>query len=235
MKKGEMSFQLVLIILASVLLVGATIAFVPKTIDAVQDFFNNKLIDFGLKTEEIPTVVIDEERIEEGTQIVVKDLTGEEDMYTIIKQAYGNGWDLEYKREICTIPQEVSEKLPENFNTLSLDEKKTILQALVFDRQIDDTDYIIIVWLCKGNIAPEQIEDKTLLEILSSDSFIGIIDINGRQYAHTINTEDTSPETPDLLWVRVSKIEDDGTITGTEVTAEEVQNLILAELYEEKT
>ncbi len=203
MKKAEVSFQLILIVLASLALVIAAFVFVPKTIDTAKDFFNNKLIDFGLKTEEIPTVVIDEERIPEDTKITVEEIPNTKayttGYTTIIKEAYGGGWNLDY--------------------TLTLNQKDACP-----------------LWWPKEECAKAHepiLSNKKLAEVLSSTELHGIIEINGRQYAHTINKEDTSPETPDLLWVRVSEIKDDGTITGTEVSAEEIRNLILADLYEE--
>ncbi|MFA6888284.1 MAG: hypothetical protein WC254_02200 [Candidatus Woesearchaeota archaeon] len=227
---------MVSLILGIVLLGVAAFAFVPKTIDTSTDFINNKLIDLGLKTEETPTIVIDEERISEGTSILINGLDGEEGLYTIIKQEYGTGWDLEYKREFCTITNEISEDLPDNFNNLSLDDKKVILGLLVLNGKIDQTDYMLIVWICKGNIAPEKIEDKPLLEILSSDNFIGTITISGRTYAHIINTADTNPETPDLTWC--VDTDNDGKYTeGKDIskTPSEINVLLLNDLYQEAT
>jgi len=77
------------------------------------------------------------------------------------------------------------------------------------------------------------LEHKKLLDILNSNELNGIIIINDRQYAHTINREDATPETPDLLWYKNAIIENGVVTSGTEISAEEVRNLKLSELYED--
>lgn len=212
--KGQLSFQLVLIVLASIVLIAAAIAFVPKTLDYAKDKINNIMVDFGLKTEEIPEIVIDEERIEEGTKKTVESIPNDPKSVStfIIKQSYTEGgWNLE-------VPKSIFQKAKETYTGPGW----------------------LLLMLMSGEAEPLPVlENVPLLDILNSDKVRGIITINGRQYVHTINkekkisAEDINAETPDLIWYKNPVIENGIVTSGIEITAEEVRNLLLAELYEE--
>ncbi len=94
-KAMEMNFQLVSFILVATLLVIAAFAFVPDVIDTAKEFFEG--LGFGFEEEAIPEEVIDEERIDEGKEIFIEKVESDSKSgYTvIIKQEYGQGWNLE--------------------------------------------------------------------------------------------------------------------------------------------
>ncbi len=195
---------MVSLILGIVLLGVAAYAFVPKTIDTATDFINNKLIDLGLKTEEIPTKVIDEERIPEGTKIEIDaiPLTKTGNTTTIIKQEYNKGWNL----------------MPTITTTMKF-------LCIRFWFMVDCTE-----------VYKPILSNKSLIDILSSEKLHGIITINGRIYAHIINTKDNDPDTPDFYW-KIIIAQNDTTITYSEeeIPAEEIKNIILNSLYEDET
>lgn len=207
-KKAMEPWMMVTLFLSAFFIVAVSVRFVPRTIDTAEDFINVKLEDWGLKTETTPLVVIDEELIEEGTQKEVETIPNDpQSGFTIIiKQPYAEGgWNLE-------VPKSVFQKAKETYTGPGW----------------------LLLMLTSGEEEPSPLlENVQLLQILSSDKLKGIITINGRQYAHTINKDDASPETPDLIWYKNPVIENGAVTSGTEITAEEVRTLLLTELYEE--
>ncbi|MBI5002173.1 hypothetical protein HZC31_02210 [Candidatus Woesearchaeota archaeon] len=95
MKKAELNFQLILFILAGFFLVFAAFVFVPNTIDNAKEFFEG--LGFEFQEQTVPDQVIDEERIDADKDIPIEKVAqdGKSGYLVIIKQAYGEGWNLE--------------------------------------------------------------------------------------------------------------------------------------------
>lgn len=111
MKKAEMNFQLVLFILAIVTLAGAMFAFAGPALKFGEDFLGK--LGFELKAEEKEAILtIDEERIDEGTPLLIGYLPYDKESdkeRVIIKNSYGKKWNLIYYKGTERVTQ-LSEK-----------------------------------------------------------------------------------------------------------------------------
>ena len=151
MKKAEMNFQLILFILAGFFLVSAAFVFVPKTIDTAKEFF--EVLGFEFEEQTVPDQVIDEERIGEDTEPIKVGVVSVDSMSGLTwikKQAYGQGWNLEYdEHELYTKYQmnliSLSD-IPENMVVLPNKALATILASedLRGSIKIDGKNYIHI-------------------------------------------------------------------------------------------
>lgn len=175
-KAMEMNFQLVSFILVATLLVFAAFAFVPDVIDTAKEFFEG--LGFGFEEEAIPEQVIDEERIDAEKEIPIEKVESDSKSgyKVIIKQAYGQGWNLE-------------SAFHETFNEDNDDlcgwwESEEECAAI------------------KERYAPSKSEsNKKLDEILSLEEVRGKIKTNGKNYIHIAGQEGNyNKETPSLFY-----------------------------------
>lgn len=93
-KKAGMNWELAIIVTAVIFLVAASFAIIPKLSDLggwVQK------LGFNFGTQETTTQTIDEERIDADTPIPINIVVEDTDSggSFIVKQAYGQGWNLE--------------------------------------------------------------------------------------------------------------------------------------------
>ncbi len=95
MKKAEMNFQLILFMIAGLFLLAASFAFVDDAIDLAKETFEGSWFDFS--EDAVPEQVIDEERIDADKEIPIEKVAqdSKSGYLVIVKQAYGQGWNLE--------------------------------------------------------------------------------------------------------------------------------------------
>lgn len=154
-KKGMEQFYLVLVIIAALFLVAASIAFIPNIIKMSNDFFEKIGFDFSDETKK---AVIDEERIDTLEEIPIDDIEYDDKsgFTVIVKQGYGEGWNLEVQ---------------ESF----FDKQKKLYHG---------PGWLLTQFFSGGEPEPI-IANKKLKEILDSEKLIGKIEIAGRTYIHT--------------------------------------------------
>lgn len=162
-KKGMEQFYLVLVIIAALFLVAASIAFIPNILKMSKNFFEKIGFDFS---NEINKAVIDEERIDESEKIPIENLEYDEDsgFTVIVKQGYGNGWNLE-----------VQETFFEKWKKGYYHGPGWLLALLAI--QVHD--------IFSGEEPEPIIANKKLKEILDSQKLIGRIEIAGKTYIHS--------------------------------------------------
>ena len=232
MKKAEMNFQLILFILAGFFLVFAAFVFVPNTIDNAKEFFEG--LGFEFQEQTVPDQVIDEERIDADKDIPIEKVAqdGKSGYLVIIKQAYGEGWNLEsafhetfsedidcpwyWSDEECTSARESNAPYASNKNLteiLTLQELRGE-QGLRGKIIIDGKDYIHI---------PQQHDYQWFKDSNNNELY------DGEEFTDSNNNG---------CWDEGEALTDtnnNGEYEGECITVEDLSKIILADLYTQAT
>ena len=238
MKKAEMNFQLILFILAGFFLVSAAFVFVPKTIDNAKEFFEG--LGFEFQEQTVPDQVIDEERIDADKDIPIEKVAqdGKSGYLVIIKQAYGEGWNLE-----SAFHETFSEENENLCGWWQSEEECTAIK--------------------ERYALSESVSNKKLSEILALEETRGKIEIDGKDYIHIGGqTGNYNKKTGAFYWFKDSNnnelydgeeftdsnnngcwdegealtdTNNNGEYEGECITVEDLSKIILADLYTQAT